>query len=665
MKHPGLRFTLFILLFSALLTLPASAQVGANFTIVEINTDAYPEISALVSVANFGGAPIAGLSEQFSVKEDGQSLPLSSVEEIKNPEQPISIALVLDLSGSAPLEDVKTAAIQFLDYLGPADKISLIGFNTPPGFDSIDPFKETDFTNNKDVVRSTIQGLTIQPESAVYEAVHKAILNTSAETGDRRAVLVMTDGFDTASRDNIANANTPREAARERNIPVFTVGVYSNDPALGQDPDYLKVLARESGGGYQEANTPSEMGGLFQNVVDQLRLQYRLTFNAQQLRDGQAHELSFTANFTEGPVTVAESVAYPAPTTVPEITEIKVGLDGALQALPDTLRGQILLVPQIFSEIPLIRVEYQVNGETTHTVEPSSAAEGAFEPWEWQWDTGPLEAGSYQLTVIAVDQAGSSTTFNLDNLQVGPLATATPEETPPTTTPPPVETVVTGEGEDDGGGINLLMLIGLGLFIVAFIIVIVIILLMRKNKSKENAQGGFETDDNLFSTDLKTGPTDWGVGDDVTPFSDMDHLGDSDFTQVEGGATDMAGNPGEDKTFVLTPDEDQTVILSRRKPLLGTLKNSAPGGKTYELKDSVTRIGRAKDNQIALSDSSVSRKHARIELQGQNLRVFDEGASNPTTVNGQKVGVQGHPLNDNDKIKLGRITLIFKKASKK
>jgi len=48
------------------------------------------------------------------------------------------------------------------------------------------------------------------------------------------------------------------------------------------------------------------------------------------------------------------------------------------------------------------------------------------------------------------------------------------------------------------------MLIGLGLFIVAFIIVIVIILLMRKNKSKENAQGGFETDDNLFSTDLKT-----------------------------------------------------------------------------------------------------------------------------------------------------------------
>jgi len=113
-----------------------------------------------------------------------------------------------------------------------------------------------------------------------------------------------------------------------------------------------------------------------------------------------------------------------------------VGLDGALQALPDTLRGQILLVPQIFSEIPLIRVEYQVNGETAHTVEPSSAAEGAFEPWEWQWDTGPLEAGSYQLTVIAVDQAGSSTTFNLDNLQVGPLATATPEETPPTTTPP-------------------------------------------------------------------------------------------------------------------------------------------------------------------------------------------------------------------------------------
>jgi len=78
-----------------------------------------------------------------------------------------------------------------------------------------------------------------------------------------------------------------------------------------------------------------------------------------------------------------------------------------------------------------------------------------------------------------------------------------------------------------------------------------------------------------------------------------------------------------------------------------------PGMWVYDfvLKDGRTHIGRAQENQIVLSDSRVSSKHAVIIKDGDHVVIEDLGSSNGTIVNG--VNVTRHALSRDDKIVLG------------
>lgn len=77
------------------------------------------------------------------------------------------------------------------------------------------------------------------------------------------------------------------------------------------------------------------------------------------------------------------------------------------------------------------------------------------------------------------------------------------------------------------------------------------------------------------------------------------------------------------------------------------------GDREIPLRDSVTTLGRASDNTVAVpGDSNVSRYHAEIERRGDDFYVIDLGSSNGTTVNGEKL--KGEKLiNSGDQIVLG------------
>lgn len=62
-------------------------------------------------------------------------------------------------------------------------------------------------------------------------------------------------------------------------------------------------------------------------------------------------------------------------------------------------------------------------------------------------------------------------------------------------------------------------------------------------------------------------------------------------------------------------------------------------------------IGRHSENDIVLRDSSVSRYHACIMREGENLVVTDKGSKNGTIVNGLKV--ESVRLEDGDVIRIG------------
>lgn len=93
-----------------------------------------------------------------------------------------------------------------------------------------------------------------------------------------------------------------------------------------------------------------------------------------------------------------------------------------------------------------------------------------------------------------------------------------------------------------------------------------------------------------------------------------------------------------------------TIISGRNEGLVFDV--SLPG---------VRRIGRSHDNEIHISDSSVSRIHAVLENDGQFHWLSDHESANGTFVN--KTRITKYMLHDGDHIRIGRVKLAFRVGS--
>ncbi len=69
-------------------------------------------------------------------------------------------------------------------------------------------------------------------------------------------------------------------------------------------------------------------------------------------------------------------------------------------------------------------------------------------------------------------------------------------------------------------------------------------------------------------------------------------------------------------------------------------------------------IGRGEQADLRLGDTGLSRIHASLNRDSQRVWVLDEGSTNGTFVNGQRVTASGTPLKDGDQISLGDTTKI-------
>jgi len=98
---------------------------------------------------------------------------------------------------------------------------------------------------------------------------------------------------------------------------------------------------------------------------------------------------------------------------------------------------------------------------------------------------------------------------------------------------------------------------------------------------------------------------------------------------------------------------------------LVTFQNE-PNGKFWPLRSGRTTLGRSGvDNEadVALPDASASARHAVIQGDSATGQAFveDAGSRNGTFINEQKLDKGGQrQLHDNDRLRLGSITLVVK-----
>lgn len=77
----------------------------------------------------------------------------------------------------------------------------------------------------------------------------------------------------------------------------------------------------------------------------------------------------------------------------------------------------------------------------------------------------------------------------------------------------------------------------------------------------------------------------------------------------------------------------------------------------HELEADVTTIGRLKDNDLMIPESSVSGHHARI-LKKQGKYLFEDlSSTNGSYLNGNRV--KAAPLDDGDELMLGLVRCVF------
>ncbi|HFD38449.1 MAG TPA: VWA domain-containing protein, partial [Anaerolineae bacterium] len=297
-------------------TMPVLAQGPVNLSIDGVQYDASSQARAYVTVRNENGVPIMGLqAAQFEIVEDGKtSFPPAQVEAQSNPEATISIVMVIDISGSMkgkPIKEAMRAANALIDQMSPQDRGAIIAFADQVNLDPnvLAAGKEIGFTTDKNALHNVVNFLEtrIGWDTPLYDAIYKGVKMAAGEPVGKRAVIVMTDGRD--ERDNaqgvpikdagsLSTPDDPINEANRHNIPIFSIGLVGMGGKI--DTKYLQRLAERTGGVYQKAPKPEELAPLFQNVVNQLKHQYILTYDSTLPNDSAYHSLLIRVQLPQG-----------------------------------------------------------------------------------------------------------------------------------------------------------------------------------------------------------------------------------------------------------------------------------------------------------------------------------------------------------------------------
>lgn len=83
-----------------------------------------------------------------------------------------------------------------------------------------------------------------------------------------------------------------------------------------------------------------------------------------------------------------------------------------------------------------------------------------------------------------------------------------------------------------------------------------------------------------------------------------------------------------------------------------------PSKQEHFLDQTVTRLGRAVENEIVIVSKRASREHAHIRRDGRRVFLDDLGSTNGTFVNGERV-LGSMQLRDGDQIAIGEVVFTF------
>ncbi len=245
-------------------------------------------VSVPVSVINRQGKYVLNLRQQdFRVFEDGAE---QSIVHFSNVDQPFSVVLLIDTSGStAPfIEQIKAAAKAFVEQLRAADTVRPVYFHG-----EIKPLTAEGINDPKlfSAAIDRIEPGPINMGTRLYDAVNFS-LGALRPNAARKAVILLTDGENTWGKATMKG--TLRDA--EESDTIFYTLQYG-DPQRDPTPQkYLQQLADKTGGRYFKGSDISTIKQSFVEVAEELRRQYVLGYEPTQPERSGVRKLKVKVN---------------------------------------------------------------------------------------------------------------------------------------------------------------------------------------------------------------------------------------------------------------------------------------------------------------------------------------------------------------------------------
>ena len=240
---------------------PGEFKLTINAEIVVLSATVVDSHKALVS----------GLrKDDFHVYEDGVIQPIKyfSHEDI-----PVTVGILVDNSGSmrSKRADVIASALAFAGSSNPEDQMFVVNFNDSVTFGLP---ANTPFTDQREKLQAALSSVRAIGETALYDGIASALEHLQLGNRDKKVLVLLTDGGDTASKRSLAQVI---EMAKRSSAIIYAIGIY-DDQDGDQNPGVLKRFAKETGGEAFFPDSRKGIAAICEGIARDIRNQYTLAY---------------------------------------------------------------------------------------------------------------------------------------------------------------------------------------------------------------------------------------------------------------------------------------------------------------------------------------------------------------------------------------------------
>jgi len=249
-------------------------------TPVKIKTDL---VTLTLTVTDLYGRYVMGLSKKdFTIFDSNKE---QEITFFSDTDAPVSLGVLFDVSGSMSGEKIqkaRKALSRFINTSHPNDEYFLIAFNSRAQL-------LLDRTRDGDAVLQKLTLVNPRQNTALYDAVYLGIERVTRGSHQKRALLIISDGQDNASRYNFGEV---RRLMKESDVITYAVGIVDAGDAASpigmQGQAFLDELTSVSGGKSFYPASDVEMDEIFDRISIELRHQYSIGYTPKDFQpDGK------------------------------------------------------------------------------------------------------------------------------------------------------------------------------------------------------------------------------------------------------------------------------------------------------------------------------------------------------------------------------------------